>query len=605
MRLFLLKEVKKRSAFHSFFSNIFYSLSNKPIKHNSNMATKNDVAHNWAHQLKTRQTSGNLSFEGCLIYSYRTAIGEVITLKDGTKIYILNTGNYSHSTSKHQNYAFGAIPTDAIKFSVSCDDFEQSWGGLTWYRGNLSDKYCKRTCKSFVQKHLVKTFEMLEEFSTSKAMKIEEEFSLKWFDEAVRFCELTKMTTIKQVLKEKSETIKKWWYIKNPAAFKKTMLAILSGERSLHVLVDIANGDGIWQEYLARTKGVRASKEARKINLLLGFDTNSNWNVYYQPYHYNYSNGGKNTCATFPTNETYISRAMQGQVPGGFKASQIAKLRENGQLIVTLLECKRKNFQLNCASIDNHLRVERKKKAKERLELHLGFTGFERHWYSCSGNNRRASFNYDGTVVTFNFWNRERSLGWEEYNDYAKMSFDEQKEFIHTKRLEMLAQLKHENEEHERFEREQSERQRIAREEREKVAKLYAEKKSYIEEMKAKGDTGVKQLWHEGLLGNNLYGKPNSFFNGGNALLRVSITGEQVESSKGIRVSITECKRLWAIINRWHTEHKEFDMDDYETIHATTSDWGIKRYQNDIMIAGCHAIAYSEMAAVAKQLGFC
>lgn len=29
------------------------------------------------------------------------------------------------------------------------------------------------------------------------------------------------------------------------------------------------------------------------------------------------------------------------------------------------------------------------------------------------------------------------------------------------------------------------------------------------------------------------------------------------------------------------------------------------RYQNDIMIAGCHAIAYKEMANIAKQLNFC
>lgn len=604
MRLFLLKEVKKRSAFHPFFSNNFYSLSNKPIKHNSNMATKYDVAHNWAHQLKTKQTSGNLSFNGCLIYSYSTVIGEVITLKDGKKIYVLNTGNYSNSTSKHQNYAFDAIPTDAIKFSASCDDFKYSWGGLTWYRGNFSDEYCKRTCKSFVQTHLIKTFEMLEEFSTSKAMKIEEDFSLKWFDEAVLFCELTKMTTIKQVLKEKSENIKKWWGIKNPVAFKKTMLAILSGERSLHVLVDMANGAGAWNEYLVRTKGVRAAKEARKLNLMLGFATNSGWDIYYQPYHYNYGNGNKNTCASFPTNETYISRQMRGQVRGGFKASQIAKFRKDGDLLTVLLDYKRKNFQLNCAMTDKELAVERKKKAKKRLEKHLGFIGFDS--YSCfSSQKKMTTFNYDGTVITFNGFDKERTLCWNEYKAYTEMSQMEQKEFVHNKRLEMLATIQNARQERERQQREFDERQRIAREENEKKMKLYAEKKEYIEEMKAKGDTGVKQLWHEGLIGNGFYGKPNSFFNGGNALLRVSLTGEQVESSKGIRVSIPECKRLWLIINRWHNEHKEFDLEDYEIVHATTNDWGIKRYQNDIMIAGCHAIAYSEMAAVAKQLGFC
>lgn len=567
------------------------------------MATKNDVAHNWAHQLGTRLTSGYLSFKGCLIYSYGTAIGEVITLKDGKKIYVLNTGTYSKSTSKHQNYAFGAIPTDAIKFSVSCDEFKYGWGGLTWHRGNFSDEYCKRTCKSFVQTHLIKTFEMLEEFSTSKALKIEEEFSLKWFDEAVSFCEITKMTTIKQVIKEKSENIKKWWGIKNPAAFKKTMLSILSGERSLHAIVDIANGDGAWKEYLARTKGVRAAKKARKINFMLGFATNSNYSFYYEPYHYNYGKG-KNTCTTFPTNWTFISRRMKGLVKGGLKTSQIVKLEKTGELVATLFDLKRKNFQLNCEYEYEAIKHDLKNRAKKRLEKHLGFSGFGGYYYGGSRKGR-TSFNYDGTVMDFNSWNSERCLSWNEYNAYTKMSLTEQKEFIHTKRMEMLAQIQHENESHERMQREFSERQRIAREENEKRMKLYAEKKAYIEEMKAKGDTGVKQLWHEGLIGNDFHGKPNYFFNGGNALLRVSLTGEHVESSKGIKVSIPECKRLWFIINRWHNEHKEFDLEEYEVVHATTNNWGIKRYQNDIMIAGCHAIAYSEMAAVAKQLGFC
>lgn len=32
--------------------------------------------------------------------------------------------------------------------------------------------------------------------------------------------------------------------------------------------------------------------------------------------------------------------------------------------------------------------------------------------------------------------------------------------------------------------------------------------------------------------------------------------------------------------------------------------WSINRYENDILTAGCHRIAYSEMESITKQLGW-
>lgn len=32
--------------------------------------------------------------------------------------------------------------------------------------------------------------------------------------------------------------------------------------------------------------------------------------------------------------------------------------------------------------------------------------------------------------------------------------------------------------------------------------------------------------------------------------------------------------------------------------------WAFNRYENDILTAGCHRIAYSEMEGVARQLGW-
>ena len=96
-----------------------------------------------------------------------------------------------------------------------------------------------------------------------------------------------------------------------------------------------------------------------------------------------------------------------------------------------------------------------------------------------------------------------------------------------------------------------------------------------------------------------LSGLSNSFFFGGNVLLRV--IDNHVVTSKGIMIMHDECKRLWKLVQRWHINSAEFVAG--EEAKTTLNAWAISRYQNDILIAGCHAIAYREMERVARELG--
>ena len=122
---------------------------------------------------------------------------------------------------------------------------------------------------------------------------------------------------------------------------------------------------------------------------------------------------------------------------------------------------------------------------------------------------------------------------------------------------------------------------------------------SYVQRViQERGNEGRRDLWHEGY-NVGIYFTNLSLFYGGNVLLRVK--GSVVETSKGIKITKTECKRLWAIISRWHANDTEFIAG--ESIKTTMSSFSVSRYQNDIMIAGCHAIAYKEMERVAHQLG--
>lgn len=69
-----------------------------------------ELAHLWAHQTRPNQRAdaSNLSFDGFVLKSYSTAIGELVQTKDGI-LAVLNATIYSVSTSRHQHYARQAV----------------------------------------------------------------------------------------------------------------------------------------------------------------------------------------------------------------------------------------------------------------------------------------------------------------------------------------------------------------------------------------------------------------------------------------------------------------------------------------------------------------
>ena len=550
-----------------------------------------DIGHNWAHQLKSRQGDRYFSFDGSVIKSYTTVIGEIVHTKDGTSVFFLNTGSYSNSTCKHQNYAFSAIPNNAVKFSASCDDFMYRWGGITNGDGEITEVQAKK----FVVKNLQHVVNLLLEFKDSKALKIEKEFSLHYFDEAVRFLQYFPLTSLSKILRMKNDELKTWFCVAKPTVFRKVVKAIIAGDRELKSLVDIANGEGAYNAYYQRTLGIRMSEKTRKYNHICGFETVGFRDKWYEPYPYCYivKKGSR-----FPKNETYISNSFDSCGDKGFTSKQILQHRENGDLIATLCQTRKENFAKAFVAYAIKRRNQRVQEAKERLEIFIGLRGWGDFWRS-EYKHRFSSFNYNGVEYTFNRWNEEKELTEEEYSAFGAMSPEEQKTFIRDKRTAMLATLRQQDYNYEH-------RQEITEKARLEWEKKQAEKRAYIERLKALGDDGLRQLWHEGLINyTSLWNKPVTVFYGGNVLLKVADDGENVITSKGITIPLKECKRLWLIINRWHNNNTEFCRSNV-TVHATKhQQWNIERYQNDIMIAGCHAIAYREMATIAKQLNFC
>lgn len=74
-----------------------------------------------------------------------------------------------------------------------------------------------------------------------------------------------------------------------------------------------------------------------------------------------------------------------------------------------------------------------------------------------------------------------------------------------------------------------------------------------------------------------------------------------IETSKQIRIGIEEARRMWQVVSLLH-RGGQFRHGLVEDVNGNK--WSINRYENDILTAGCHRIAYSEMESIAKQLGW-
>lgn len=152
------------------------------------------------------------------------------------------------------------------------------------------------------------------------------------------------------------------------------------------------------------------------------------------------------------------------------------------------------------------------------------------------------------------------------------------------------------------------------RAERERVAAL-SEKERILEKLPEPlrteisdrieaGDRSVyRDLYHLGYI-NNIpyhYSDNSDIYRGGNVLMRLH--NGIVETSKGMKVTIDECKRLWKLICRWHENQNSFTSGERAITQGySDSGWKIRAYLHDVLHAGCHSISYEEMRDLAIEL---
>lgn len=73
------------------------------------------IAHAWAHQIKTSARSGNFWIEGTVIGHYATWMGTIMQ-SEGGMVYVLNSRSYSNLTAKFQSAIRRAVPGGHIVY---------------------------------------------------------------------------------------------------------------------------------------------------------------------------------------------------------------------------------------------------------------------------------------------------------------------------------------------------------------------------------------------------------------------------------------------------------------------------------------------------------
>lgn len=520
--------------------------------------TTYDVAHAWAHNLDKCHYGSSVSQGDGIMMSYSTAIAQHFTAPTGKKIFILSNRSYSNTTNKHQNAAAAAVPVGAIQF----------WSNDSYLgRRYFVHQDDKESLLRFGLRYVIGSywnFLSLKSYSKKKEIADYDGYKmwLKWCDKVfgkdmtshLLKCKIDK--EFRRIVQEDAVDRKKL----------RKFLRMLSQNTPIEEICDALNGKGTWQAYRDRTKKFRDQDRRRKLAEYCGFKL-STW-------------GNKR-----------IYGCYNPVVDGNITKVEEDAHKKMGNYTEWLLHTKEANAI--AAMIDDWLKqaVSRKQSALHRLNRYLGCTwGCNRYIYGRPAP-RVSVINYNGEDFDVSqIGAHEHPINMTEYKEFVALSDEDKRQWMHDKRQWMLETLKREVAEYQTWHQEYELRQIQEKEQREYVRQQIAEHGEHIK----------LDLWKQGYQV-SLPHMTIEDFHGGNVLLRYNDKTQQVETSKGIKLPLEECRRLWPLVQRWHNNNTEF-VKNSEVAHATYHDWQISGYQRDTLIAGCHAISYYEMSNMAKQL---
>lgn len=555
------------------------------------MATYSDIAHRWANKdfgCKGSLVAGNCSCDEYNFVSYNTVIGQWLD-KDKNVMAIIDLG-LSKSTAKHVSALYGAVPGSVKLFRFNLPGNYSQWNNV-----DLVDRYTpfdKRVRMKMVNLFIDNIFESFSVIKTSRSLN-DEKIELKWW----RYInELNEMynndASPKSWLKEKiSNNLSKEG--RRVLMQKRKMVRGLLEGLSNAEIVDSIWGKGTWAEYEKRVAPLRKAEHAReyakKVNRYLLAD--NGWSR--KPV-YSY----KQIKAMSPSQLTRIKFANLEKSSYRYEEMLQHKSSSMARAIryIGLFPTKDRYYGDNTfTAVFNHFTgeqiyfLERPRYCydyHENIDVKFGKKEFQSF---CESTDKKHWLNRFYAICTIK---RNRIIAKNIDNDIT--SGKRTRDDLTPEEISLYdAYLERQV----RYQANCAKKEKIAKE------KANAEREARLqklEEYRNGGMEGLRNMWRD------RFGDipkecacDEEYYYGGNVLLRFK-DEDTVETSKGIRLSVKVCKLIFMSIKSWHENPNKFKPTEVNTKNCGT--FKITSYNNDIMVAGCHRIAYEEMERMYREI---
>lgn len=551
------------------------------------------MAHRWCNQDFGRNNgfkSKNTHCDKWNYYSYSTVIAQWVDHKRKVMVVMDLHSDTTPTTNKHRQDIYSGVSDEITVFPYTNYSYSYYDGGQLTSSPESFD-YTDR--RRLLEYYLQNMYNAYSEFVSSKKLTTLN-FTDYW-EYADKLCEMYKDTTYKKWLRNPSALIAK----NVLTAMRKMVKLHIAGVTATEEFVNTMFGDGTWDAYMTRTESIRKSARTRE------YIAKVNYHVGY---------------------ERWYSRC-------DLPYHSMAEIKADGPRKILL----RKFAKLWHDANDNKI-CEKKKQSIVNATKYLGISDIQFYelpsgW---SMNDYRITVRnviVDGEVVykPIHCMDEWRILGWCNvpvfefcYNEFKAAKDTKKFKERYIKKATILGRLEKgksiyikvlakslkvedltEEQTHLYNEFVAFQEKELGRIERgrkirmQEEARIAAEKAAKLEAYKSRGVEGMRDLWREHLCSIYEYDRLDDYYYGGNVLLRWSKNHDYIETSKNIKLSIEQCKKYWKIISIWHENPSKFKSIQMTT---KTGTYKVISYNDDILTAGCHKIAYQEMKRMMKEI---
>lgn len=551
------------------------------------------MAHRWTNQDFGRNNgfkSKNTHCDKWNYYSYSTVIAQWVDHKRKVMVVMDLHSDTTPTTNKHRQDIYSGVSDEITVFPYTNYSYSYYDGGQLTSSPESFD-YTDR--RRLLEYYLQNMYNAYAEFVSSKKLTTLN-FTDYW-KYADKLCEMYKDTTYKKWLRNPSALIAK----NVLTAMRKMVKLHIAGVTATEEFVNTMFGDGTWDAYMTRTESIR--KRARTCEYIAKVN-----------YHVGY--------------ERWYSRC-------NLPYHSMAEIKADGPRKILL----RKFAKLWHDANDNKI-CEKKKQSIVNATKYLGISDIQSYelpsgWSINDYRITVRSVIVNGEVVykPIHCMDEWRILGWcnvpvfeFRYNEFKAAKDTKKFKERYIKKATILGRLEKgkslyikvlakslkvedltEEQTHlynEFVAFQEKELGRIERGRKIRVqeeARIAAEKAAKLEAYKSRGVEGMRDLWREHLCSIYEYDRLDDYYYGGNVLLRWGKNHDYIETSKNIKLSIEQCKKYWKIISIWHENPSKFKSIQMAT---KTGTYKVTSYQDDILTAGCHKIAYQEMKRMMKEI---